>query len=299
MKKGFLSVAIALWALVLAAVIGLTVYSVHGGFGDMAGTGSLIKNEDIFLGNIQNIVVEASSQAVELRKIAGDKMKVSQYGNPKTRNEKLFLFTVSDDNVHIYFEKKWHFDIFNFNINEKLIIEIPEDFKGNLKAGTSSGGVKSEDGFILNDVKLYSSSGGVRVNGNLTANSLDATTSSGGIHIGNADVQTYYLQSSSGGIKAEGLSGGGEAKTSSGGIQLSLVEPKGDIKLTSSSGGIKVMLEPLLQFTLDARVSSGGIHTNFAAEKSDNGKKATAKVGDNPAANIIARTSSGGIRVEN
>jgi len=255
------------------------------------------------------------------------------------KSEKLFSLTNTGDSIRIYFETKWTFYLFNFNINERLLIEIPEAFNGNLDAGTSSGGVTCEDEFALGDVKLHSSSGGIRINGNLTANhvsvktssgginakgnitskeevrlktssggiklegsvavsKLDARTLSGGIRLASAEVESYYLHSSSGAIRAESISGTGEAETSSGGIQLSLAKPKGDVKLTASSGTIKITLEPDLQFTLDAQVSSGSIHTNFDANKSDNGKKETATIGENPVVNITARTSSGGIRAE-
>lgn len=379
-KKGFLLMAIVLWALVAATVVGMILFSINGGFSHMTETGTLIKTEDVLLRNIRDIVVEGSSQAVEIRKTSGDSIKISQYGNAKTRDEKLFLVSASDDRVRIYFDETWHFDLFHFSIYEKLVVEIPEEFTGNLDAKTSSGGIKTEDELTLKNTLLQSSSGGIYINKNLTADSLNAKTSSGGIHLegnmiikenvtlksssggiklngtvtarglnaetssggirsavsinaeekavlksssggiyldgavtaedlnartnsggirlGTVSVETYYLQSSSGGIRIESISGGGEAETSSGGIQLSLKDPKGDVRLTSSSGTITVALEPSLQFTLDAQTSSGGIHTNFAAEKNEKGNKATAKIGDSPAVNIIAHASSGGIRVE-
>lgn len=315
MKKGFLLVAIVLWTLVAAAIAGLIIFSVNGGFEAV-----LIKDESISLGDIRNIVVEGSHQAVEIRETGGDSIKVSQYGNAKTRSEALFSVSTSDDGIRIYFDDIWYFNLFSFNINEKLVVEIPEDFTGNLEAEASSGGLNIEDEFTLKSVSLQSSSGGIYIerditadeditvksssggiefNGTVTAKNLYAETSSGEIRLGDVKVESYYFHSSSGRIKAESISGGGEAETSSGGIQLSLKNPKGDIKLTSSSGGIKITLESSLQFTLDARTGSGGIHTNFTIEKNENGNKATAKIGDNPVANIIAQASSGGIKVEN
>lgn len=339
MKKGFLILAIFLWTLVAVAVIGAIIFGINGGFGNMIGTGTLIKNEDVLLGNTQNIVVESSYQAVEIRKTTENSIKISQYGNEKTKDEKLFVVSASDGNVRIYFNNTWSFNFFNFNFNEKLVVEIPEKFSGNLKAATSSGGVRTEDELTLKKVELQSASGGIHINKNLTADRLDAGTSSGGIHIngnvvlsgnasmksssggihlnstitaqdlnaktnsggigiGTAHVGTYYLQTSSGGIKADSISGEGEAKASSGAIQLSLYNPKGDVKLTTSSGGIRISLQPSLQFTLDAKTSSGGIHTNFAIQKNEDGNIANAKIGDNPTVHIIAQASSGGIRVE-
>ncbi|MDF2566791.1 MAG: hypothetical protein K0R90_247 [Oscillospiraceae bacterium] len=380
MKKGFLLIAIVLWALIGIIVAAVILFGVNGGFNNMTKTGTLIKNEDVLLGSIQNIVVEGSNQTVEIRKTSGDSVRVSQYGNAMTKSEKLFLVSNSEGSVRIYFNNTWSFTFFNFNINERLVVEIPEDFTGNLDAKTSSGSIKTEDELTLKNALLQSSSGGIYINKNLAADTLKVKTSSGGVHIegnlmmnqniivrsssggikfngtvtakeldaetssgsirstmdikadervflrsssgginldgavtakdlnaktnsggiglGNVSVETYYLQSSSGKIKTGSISGGGEAETSSGGIQLSLKNPKGNIKLSSSSGGINIALEPSLQFTLDAQTSSGGIHTNFAAEKNEKGNKATAKIGDSPTVNIFASASSGGIRIE-
>jgi lia operon protein LiaG len=381
MKKGFLLFSIVLWTIIAITVVGLMIFGVKGGFKQMSYTQKHVKDQDVQLANIQNIVVDGSDQTVEIRKTSGYSIKISQYGSSNTRDERLFLVSTSEDAIHIYFDNDHNFYLFNFNINEKLVIEIPEDFKGNLDVKTSSGNVRIEDEFALKDALLQcnsgdiniiknltagslyakTSSGNINVSGNitidknvtaesssgkikfngtvtaknlnaetssgdiqcamniivdeevvlkcssgrinlddaLTARDLNAKTNSGKIRLGNVNVENYSLRSSSGGIQAESVSGTGEAETSSGNIQLSLKNPKGNIKLTSSSGSIKIELEPSLQFTLDAQTNSGGIHTNFATMSNEKNNKATAKIGDNPTVSIIAKASSGGIHIEN
>lgn len=338
MKRPLILIAIILWTLVAVAVVAAAVFGINGGFSNMTAPITLTKNEDIMLGNTQNIVIEGSHQAVEVRKTGGGSIKVSQYGSEKTRTERLFLVSSSDDGVRIYFNNDIRLYVFDFSFNEKLVVEIPESFTGNLSVKTSSGGIKTEDELTLTNVELNSSSGGIHINKKITADNLKIENSSGGVHAegnieikedtiikctsggirinavtsekldaaansGNiqlltANVETYRLHSTSGGISADSISGEGEATSSSGGIRISLKNPKGEIRLNSTSGGIKVVLEPSLQFTLDAQTSSGGIHTTFAAEKNDRGNKATAAIGNNPTVHIFARASSGAIRIE-
>ena len=169
---------------------------------------------------------------------------------------------------------------------------------GSLRAETSSGGIHAYAGLnIAKELELNTSSGGIKTEGRVTAGSLLAKTSSGGIKLDETAVQTFELQSSSGGVRAESLSGGGSVKTSSGGINIALTEPKGDLNFSARSGGIKLYLDPNAQFTLDASTTSGSIRTDFAA-KFESKNKVFAEIGENPVASITAGATSGGISVE-
>lgn len=358
MKKGFLILAIALWSIIVVIILSAAVLIAKGGPINMLNTGRLIKNEEILLGNAQNIVIESTRQSLEIRKTSGDNIIVSQYGNPNAKREDLFFVSTSSDKVHIYIESD--FKIFNFfNYDERLLVEIPEEYFGNLDAVASSGSIKVENEFTLKNVRLRNTSGSIKINNNITTDALevktssggirfngtvtakdiyaetssgsinstmsinvnekimlrctsggvhlddditakiiDARTSSGGIRLGDVNVDSYDLRCTSGSIKIDSISGAGDINTSSGGISLALVNPRGDINLSATSGSIKITLEKDLQFTLDAQTNSGGIRTNFAAEKNEKGNHATANIGYNPTVNIYARASSGGIKVE-
>ena len=360
MKKKFLILAIALWSIIAIIIVFTAVRIIRGGPINMLNTGKLIKDEKISLGNTQNIVIDISRQNLIIHKTSGDRIIVSQYGNPNTKIENLFLVSTSNDRVHIGIDRTSDFKIFNlFNYDERLIVEIPEDYFGNLDVDTSSGSIKLEDEYTLKNVRLNNksgsinisnsitadtletktssggirfkssvtakdvyaetksgsihstmnikvndkiilrcSSGGINLENDITAKTIDARNSSGGIHLGNVHVNNYDLQCTSGSIKIDSISGGGVIKTSSGGISLALDKPSGDINLIATSGSIKIKLEENLQFTLVAKTNSGGIHTNFAVEKNKKGNFATGNIGSNPNVNIIAKASSGGIKVE-
>ena len=252
----------------------------------------LVKKEEILFENIKDILVEGSLQTVYLRKHNGDKIIISQYTSNEIIKENLFSYKISNDKIHIgnivdYRNsqgKPFNF-FFNFksdsNIrydNEKLVIEIPETFSGDLDITTSSGSIKIKDDFNLNNVKLQTASGsiksykGLKLNdmsartasgsikfgdliangtiklntasgsiksdGSIQAKNLSAMSASGNIRMTDVKVEKYKFNSASGSIKIETLSGGGQANSSSGSIKVSLNDPKGDVFFNSSSGSI-------------------------------------------------------------
>lgn len=353
-------ISIGLWTIVVVAIIVLAISISRGRVKRMTVLSTLLKEEEVSLDNADTISIETSRHNIQIIKSTGDKVKVSQYGKPDAIQDELFQVTTSSNRIHIYIRKKFQIELFNFTTEEKLLVEIPESFYGDMDVTASSGSIRFEDEFTLKNVNLNTSSGSTRFNSNIfadklnirsssgsirlnglvtakklsarassgsirtamdikvdgdielnstsgsidldkdiTAKSIYADTSSGGIRMENVYVDAYDLKCTSGSIKINKLSGGGNISASSGGIKLALEDPKGDIRLNTNSGSIKVELEPSLQFRLTAQTTSGGIKTNFPAEKNEKGNYATASIGDNPSVNITARASSGGIRIEN
>jgi len=321
MKKVYLSIALVFWVFVTVAVVAATVYVAKGGLiRNTVKTAALVKNEDVSLGNARDIIIEVSSHDLEIRKTAGSRIIISQYGDPETSDEDLFSVSANDNQVRIYIDDFKNTFSFDFNkYNEKLVVEIPEHFNGSLDARTSSGSLKTEDRFTLKDVRLVNSSGGIHVgqeiiadtlilntssggidiDASVTANTIEATSSSGGIQITEANVEKYDFKCSSGAIKVDQVSGSGSVIASSGSISLSLVDPKDSVTVRTSSGAVNIDLKPSsLEFTLDARTGSGKIKTNFDADKNEEGSHATAKIGSSPTVDIKVTTSSGSINIE-
>ncbi|NLO09930.1 MAG: DUF4097 domain-containing protein [Clostridiales bacterium] len=361
MKRGFIIAAISLWTIVVVAIILLAITISNGRFNQMtvSSADALLRSGEVSIGNTENIIIETSRQSIYIRKTTGDKIKITQYGSSDTRNEELFLVSSSGDDIHIYIKREFRMQFFNFIDRERLIVEIPEDFYGNLDVSASSGSIRVEDEFTLKNTKLHTSSGSthisksisvdnlnmrstsgsIRLNGDvkakdisaettsgsigsdmeikadgkielrassgsinmgkdITAKDLYAYTNSGGLRMENVYVENFDLKCTSGSIRVNSISGAGYAKTSSGSIQIALSNPNGDVDLNTSSGSIRLGLEPSLEFTLTAETNSGGIKTSFPTQKNERGNYATANVGDNPTVNITARASSGGIRIE-
>ena len=230
---------------------------------------------------------------------------------PESYNGNLDAKTIAGG---ILIESKFILNNINLESTSGGVQTLNDLLTKSFRAHTVSGGIKIESDLIVtnnitdefendfdmtkNIIDLKSTSGGIKTAGNVMADNIIARTVSGGIDFNNVDVKNYDLQSTSGGIKIESISGEGNAKTTSGGIDIFLKKPQEQVQLETTSGGIRLKLENSLQFTLEANTTSGGINTNFATETS-NRNSATAKIGENPTVNIIAKASSGGIKIEN
>lgn len=249
---------------------------------DMITSETLLKSEEISLGNNNRITIETTRESIQIRKTNGDKIKVSQYGNPDTKNEELFIVSSSNDSVHIYINKTFKVKMFNFNVNkEMLVVEIPEEFYGNLEATASSGSIKIEDEFELKQVRLNNSSGGTHINNNLIADTLYINTSSGSIKFNDS-------------VTAKDIS----AKTTSGAIRSTMnIKADNEIELNTSSGSINIDND-ITAKDLYAHTNSGGIRmSNVHVDKYDLRCSSGSINIDNISGGGNVNTSSGGIRL--
>jgi hypothetical protein len=186
----------------------------------------------------------------------------------------------------------------------------------NLNVSASSGGIRSGGELTVDsEIMIVGSSGGVRLtmpvkadvininstSGAINTNDINAATlilsnTSGGITLEEVKTNDFNIKNISGGITAAGISGAGDISNSSGGIRVKLVEPVGKVDLSTSSGSINITVDESLAFSFNGETSSGGIKANFPLQLSGN-NNASAIIGNDPAASITAKASSGGITI--
>jgi Toastrack DUF4097 len=142
--------------------------------------------------------------------------------------------------------------------------------EGRVDVSTSSGDVTLVDS---REARVSTSSGDVDVTGR--ADRVTVTTGSGDVSVGEAD--SLHVQTTSGEVSVERASEGATVQTSSGEVsllsaagRLSVSTVSGEIKmhvtgplrdgsLVSSSGDIRLGLDPGVACTLDVRTSSGSL----------------------------------------
>lgn len=265
MKKKYISIAIALWTLVAVAIVGIFIFSINGGFSDM---NVKVKDETISLNNIQDIIIKSSYQKIEVIKTNSNSITITQYSNTKRKNANSFMVSNDNNCINVYFkntlQNNLFTNIFNLNVNERLVIELPENYKGNLELQTSSGSIKVNDEFSLNDVLIKSSSGSTSINQKLTAYSLNMNTSSGSIKLEDITIEdAVTAKSSSGNIKFNGkvTAEAVSVKSSSGSIKFNNIVTAGIINAESTSGGIKFN-DMINASVISTESSSGGIKLN-------------------------------------
>ena len=125
---------------------------------------------------------------------------------------------------------------------------------------------------------------------------VDAMTGSGGIRIEGPEADVHAI-AGSGGIQLTGVRGPVVARVGSGGIRIE-GRPVAGWDLRTGSGGIRMTVADNTPFTLDARVGSGGIHSDqpVAADVQTRNRLQGNVRGGGP--RVQVETGSGGIRID-
>jgi len=178
-----------------------------------------------------------------------------------------------------------------------------------LEASSTSGDVKAEG---LRRARVSSVSGDLVIR--QVAGPLGASTSSGSITVTDAgdslalssvsgDIHAdraprgFRGESSSGEVVVRGVSGRVRVGTSSGDVTLALREPLLGAEVTTSSGEVRVDLDPAVRCALDMRTSSGSLDVGLPMEMSNVSRRSvtgTIRGGRTP---VTLRTASGDISV--
>ncbi|HVS32973.1 MAG TPA: hypothetical protein VMS98_16125 [Thermoanaerobaculia bacterium] len=167
---------------------------------------------------------------------------------------------------------------------------------GTVEARTSGGAIKA--GALGGTAVMKTSGGSITVDG--AAADLSVRTSGGSIRIARAggDLKAH---TSGGGIHIEDALGRVDATTSGGSIYARLSgQPTGDSRLSTSGGGMTVLLASDVKLDLDARASGGGVRSDvpvtMTVRGSGSGNSLRGQInGGGP--KLVLRTSGGGIRL--
>ncbi len=190
----------------------------------------------------------------------------------------------------------------------KFVILVPRNFQvdvqtsgggidvsnlnGAVTGSTSGGGIEARD--VTGTIDMRTSGGGIygaRLNG-----PTELRTSGGSIHVedskGNLDART-----SGGGIRLLGIDGRVVAKTSGGGIYVEAHSNRG-ATLSTSGGGVVLLLPADTHASLDAATSGGTVRVDFpvtiSGDLSRSHVHGTINGGGEP---IFLHTSGGGIHL--
>ena len=180
---------------------------------------------------------------------------------------------------------------------------------GPLEASSSSGDVtatsvgqarvRSTSGDIVvrqsgGPVRASTSSGRITVAG--AEDSLALSSSSGDIRADRAP-RGLEVESSSGDVQVQAVAGWVRVGTTSGDVRLSLREPLRGVDATSSSGRIRLALDPTVGCTLDMRTSSGTIDVDQPMQMKTISRRNVSGVIRGGKAPVVLHTSSGDITI--
>ncbi len=163
----------------------------------------------------------------------------------------------------------------------------------------SSSGSINYDNISGSAIELKSTSGSIRGKELLGKDGISVRCSSGGITFDKIDGR-HTLETTSGPIRIDTATVGGEYDSSSGSIRTGFSSVESDITIKATSGSVSLALPVEQAFNFSAESNSGSVNADFNREvqwneKSDDG--VAGSVGSDPKCNINVKTSSGGIRI--
>jgi DUF4097 and DUF4098 domain-containing protein YvlB len=123
-------------------------------------------------------------------------------------------------------------------------------------------------------------------------------TRNGGIRLDNV-AGAVTASTANGGVNGQGLSGKVDAETTNGGVQLDFSDVRGDIRVATTNGSVRLQIPTSVKAAVEASCVNGGIDVddefNLQVSESSNRRLRGALNGGGP--RIAATTVNGGIRI--
>ncbi|MCK5736362.1 MAG: DUF4097 family beta strand repeat protein [Spirochaetaceae bacterium] len=230
---------------------------------------------------IDELEIRLSFEDTEIKVVEGDVITVWYHGTAISAGDTSDVFFAEQSGRQLILESKWSNNrVRNGNITlevgipvgilDKLTVNVSsgnitvQDFSSDSAVvKTSSGTVTAENWKIGNGV-LVSSSGNLKLNSISATGKLELKISSGNIE--GTDIEASVIESrvSSGRTVLKGVSGSLVSNSSSGRVDVEFRNPGNSININVSSGRIDIGLPEGTDFMLDARATSGNIHSDFA-----------------------------------
>lgn len=306
MNRRFIKILLLIWICIAVLLSGVLVYAIvngqsAGSFFRMfkwEGNANMIqKDEKVSLDNCNKIDFDFTSADIIVQTTDDSNLRVVQSASTKLAEDE--KFTVSKDGNTILVTKRERVHVFSFGSwNEKMELYIPKNYAKDLNIHSSSGNITFNSDVTLNNITCTQSSGNLHIYSNINANEARIKASSGNIDIGGLECSDYDINTSSGNINIDSLSGSGEAQASSGNIKIDYKDIKEYSSVEAHSGNVKLTAPKEISFEFDGECTSGDVDANFDLNyKNKRGNKASGKIGNGPYKKITARTTSGNIRI--
>lgn len=167
------------------------------------------------------------------------------------------------DTVEVVYKQPW-LNWFSFNQSSELIIHIPKDYNKDMSFYIGSGSIdfSGESPLQLDELKINLGSGDVNL-GSLSVKEFIGDVSSGSLEIDSLITKEGSFNISSGNVKVNNYKGKLDVDVSSGDLDIVMAQLTDSIEIDVSSGDVAIDLPKDADFTLEGRVSSGDLITDF------------------------------------
>lgn len=231
---------------------------------------------------------------------AATRISASYSGSGRTRSKLVLEQSGSKVTISEKYSEKGFLRFFDFSSTPRMMVVIPQDTAlKSLTASTVSGDIDIETNLIADMIKLSSTSGGVDF---LNLEAPDGTVQISSVS-GNVDgylvaADKVKISMTSGNAEVYRMEGKNIELTSvSGNINGEAAPGNGDMKLSTVSGEIDVILDTATNATVTAKTLSGSLHLgNRDTDGQWDKESASAVIGDGTGA-VEAKTTSGPITI--
>lgn len=251
------------FALIVAKIQGKNILKTAKEVTVSKGSGSIDEAKEFNIVPISKVVVDSISSDVNIILWKEDKIKVHYHGTASEMSRAPKLETsLNGDVLDISIKYPNQItSILNFNLNTKLDLYIPENYKKSIDIETVSGGINI-DKLQADNFNASTTSGDISIN-SIVANSTDFSSVSGSLKIKTLSSKTNEFETTSGDIKIEAITGDIKADSVSGSIWLSYSEFNNEVEAETISGDVDLTLPQSSEFKVDFSSTSGELDNDF------------------------------------
>ena len=207
------------------------------------------------------------------------------------------------DEIEVSVKRKGFFWFNWFEMDQtSLTVYIPEDYDKDMDIELGSGqidfnGQSADNPMKLRNLALNIGSGRLTLE-NFDVENLENQSSSGEVEMNLIDAVSGSFDVSSGRLLVKNYSGKLDADVSSGELEIQINQLLGDVSLDVSSGYIGLDLPENADFTLNGKISSGNISSNFQLQDKEQSEKRLRGKHGSGKFKIKADVSSGNINIK-
>lgn len=250
-------------SLISAKIHGTSIFEAYEASSTLNGKGNIDEIKEFNINSISKVFVDTVSSDVNIILSKDNTIKVHFHGTASEMSSAPKLETsLSGDKLEISIKyPKQIMSMFNFSLDTKLDVYIPEKYKKSMSIETVSGEVII-DKFEAENFKVHTTSGDVDIN-SIVANITDFNSVSGSINLKELSAKSNGFYTTSGDIKIEAITGDIKADTVSGSIIALYKEFNNDIDVETVSGDVDLSLPQASEFKVDFSTTSGELDNDF------------------------------------
>lgn len=265
MSKKFVAILVAVWSVIIIALIGLLIFlfttNLSGSNWFHIGESKTYNQsfeKTYAVSDIDKIDVGLASGDIIISQSDSDQIKVEVKNNSNAE------ITCDQDDSTIEVKQQvqgWSLFNFHFNTYSKVTVTVPASYAKELELKTASGDAKLTGNYTLKDFKYNSASGQFSAD-SIKADSIDIEAVSGDIKAQRLDGDCS-VKTTSGSVKIDAVNGKGTFKTISGGVRANFETVTGNIDASAVSGDVVMTIKEYSNCNINMKSVSGSIDCDY------------------------------------